>query len=137
MGTSISRFAAACALAAACAASPASRSTIDARPYRAYAHNSIGLVELAELQPDMDAYGALQTIRPQFLRVRPGSSLFRGEQPSIRVYVNGNYVGDLSALRTLYVRNIVSIRRLQRMEMHLAPVGGLRPDEGAILVTLR
>ena len=138
MVTSISRLAVVCALATACTLPAVSPSSTGARPYGTYAeHGTLGLVELAELQPDLDVYGAIERLRPQFLRVRPGASLLRGERPSIRVYVNGHYAGDISTLRTLYVRDVAGIRRLQRTEMILAPVGGLGPDEGAILVTLR
>jgi hypothetical protein len=138
MATSISRLAAVCALAAACASPAASPAPVTARPYSAYAaHGTLGLVELSQLQPDLDIYRAIEQVRPQFLRVRPGSSYLRGERPVIRVYINDNYAGDLSALRTLYVRDVVAVRRLQRTEMHLAPAGSLGPEEGAILVTLR
>ena len=138
MVTSISRLAAVGALAAACATPASSRAPVTARPYSTFApHGTLGLVELSRLQPDLDVYRAIEQIRPQFLRVRPGASFLRGERPVIRVYVNDNYAGDLSTLRNLYVRDVVAIRRLQRTEMHLAPSGGLGPDEGAILVTLR
>lgn len=134
MDTSISRLAAVCALAAACASS----APVTARPYSAFAMNgTLGLVELSRLRPDLDVYRAIEQLRPHFLRVRPGASYLRGERPVIRVYINHNYAGDVSTLRTLYVRDVAAVRRLQRTEMHLAPTGGLGPDEGAILVTLR
>lgn len=138
MVTSISRLAVVCALATACALPAASRSSVGARPYGTYAeHGTLGLVELSELQPDLDVYGAIERLRPQFLQVRPGGSFLRGERPVIRVYVNGHFAGDVSTLRSLYVRDVAGIRRLQRTEMILAPTGALGPDEGAILVTLR
>lgn len=138
MVSSISRIAAACLLAAACSTPAASRGSLQARPYGVFApHGTLGLVELAQLSPELDAYRALEHLRPDFLRLRPGTSLMRGERPTLHVYINGNYAGDVSALRTLYVRNITGIRRLQRTEMHLAPGGSLGPAEGAILVTTR
>ena len=139
MASPISRLALLCALAAGCAVPAASHDRTSYRPGRALAspHGVLGPEELSQLQPDLTALQALSLARPNFLQVRPGTYMLRNERPVIRVYINGNFAGDVSALSMIRVSDILSIRRLQRTEMHLVPSGGLGGDEGAIRVTLR
>ena len=100
-------------------------------------HGVIGAGELTQLQPDLTVLQALTILRPNFLQIRPGSYMLRNERPTLRVYINGNFAGDVSTLGMIRVHDVVSVRRLQRTEMHLVPGGALGSDEGAILVTLR
>ena len=138
MGSSISRLAVACALAAACASSEpggVARADLVPRGIPSGA-GTIGVADLSRVHPELDVYHALERIRPNFLRVRPGSHLLRTSTPHIRVYINGGYAGDVSVLRSIRVGDVASVRRLQATETHLLAGSEGEHEGGAILVTL-
>jgi hypothetical protein len=138
MGSSISRLAVACVLAAACAGAETAgtRSATLVPRGISPAPGTIGISDLSRVQPELDVYQALERIRPNFLRVRPGSHVLRTTSPRIRVYINGNYAGDVSTLRSIRVRDVASVRRLQATETHLLAGSEGENEGGAILVTL-
>jgi hypothetical protein len=139
MRSSISRLAVAFALAAGCAgADPAGprRAALVPRGVP-IGPSTIGVSDLSRVQPETDVYQALERIRPHFLRVRPGSHILRTASPRIRVYINGNYAGDVSVLRSIRVGDVASVRRLQATETHLLAGTDGENEGGAILVTLR
>jgi hypothetical protein len=138
MSSSISRLAAACVLAAACAGTDpggATRSVVSPRGVL-YGASAVGVDELSRVHPELDVYQALERVRPNFLRIRPGSHVLRTASPRIRVYINGNYAGDVSTLRSIRVRDVASVRRLQATETHLLAGAEGEHEGGAILVTL-
>lgn len=83
-----------------------------------------------------DAYSALERVRPFFLKPRPGSADARGEPRTIRVFIDGDFAGDEGVLRSIPVRDIESIRRVQP-SMAYATMGSLHMGDEVILVRLR
>ena len=83
-----------------------------------------------------DAYSAVQRLRPFFLTARPSSADVHGQVPRIRVFIDGDYAGDVDVLRSIPVRDIESIRRLQPL-MAYATMGSFHAGEETLLVRLR
>ena len=83
-----------------------------------------------------DAYSALARLRPFYLAPPPSSAEARGESRAIRVFIDGDFAGDEEILRSLPVRDIESIRRVQP-SMAYAAKGSLHMGDEVILVRLR
>lgn len=83
-----------------------------------------------------DAYSALERLRPFFLTPRPNSADARGERRTIRVFIDGDFAGDEEILRSIPVRDIESIRRVQPA-MAYATMGSLHMGDEVIMVRLR
>ena len=87
-------------------------------------------------EPLQNAYTAVERLRPLFLRARPGASDARGERQTVSVFIDGDFAGDLDVLRSIPVRDIESIRRMQPA-MAYATMGSLHTGDEILLVRLR
>ena len=83
-----------------------------------------------------NAYVAVERLRPLFFHVRPGAGDARGEPRTISVFIDGDFAGDLNVLRSLPVRDIESIRRVQPA-MAYATLGSLHMADEILMVRLR
>ena len=83
-----------------------------------------------------NAYSAIERLRPLFLRTRPGVGDARGEPGTISVFIDGDFAGDQEVLRSIPVRDIESIGRLQPA-MAYATLGSLHMADQILLVRLR
>ena len=83
-----------------------------------------------------NAYVAVERLRPLFLHVRPGAGDARGEPRTISVFIDGDFAGDLNVLRSIPVRDIESIRRVQPA-MAYATLGSLHMADEILMVRLR
>ena len=83
-----------------------------------------------------NAYVAIERLRPLFLQPRPGAGDARGEPRTISVFIDGDFAGDLNVLRTIPVRDIESIRRVQP-SMAYATMGSLHMADEILMVWLR
>ena len=101
----------------------------------AYSSDLLTWTELAA-EAHQDAYAALERLRPFFLQARPSSSDARGQTRTIRVFIDGDFAGDEEILRSIPVRDIESIRRVQPA-MAYATMGSLHMGDEVILVRLR
>ena len=77
-----------------------------------------------------DAFTAIQSLRPHWLRRRGPSSINAPQE--IRVYLNSNLMGGPSFLRNITIHSVKSIRYLNGMEA--TSRYGLDHGEGAILI---
>jgi hypothetical protein len=80
-----------------------------------------------------DAFNAVQSLRPQWLRVRGATSFANPEV--VKVYLDGSLLGGLDHLKSISVRSISSIRYLDGLEA--TNRWGLDHGMGAIVVTTR
>ncbi len=117
---------------AACAASPARDSRFTPTPF------SSDLITWNELaaKPLENAYSAVEHLRPLFLSPRPGPADARGQPRTIRVFIDGDFAGDEDVLRSIPVRDIESIRRVQPA-MAYATIGSLHMGDEVLMVRLR
>jgi len=115
---------------AACASS-------SGRRYSSVPHSSEVLTwrELAS-ETHQNAYVAVERLRPLFLQARPGAGDARGEPRTISVFIDGDFAGDLNVLRSIPVRDIESIRRVQP-SMAYATLGSLHMADEILMVRLR
>jgi len=115
---------------AACASS-------SGRRYSSVPHSSEVLTwrELSG-ETHQNAYVAVERLRPLFLRARPGTGDARGEPRTISVFIDGDFAGDLNVLRSIPVRDIESIRRVQP-SMAYATLGSLHMADEILMVRLR
>jgi len=115
---------------AACASS-------SGRRYSSVPHSSEVLTwrELAS-EAHQNAYVAVERLRPLFLQARPGAGDARGEPRTISVFIDGDFAGDLNVLRSIPVRDIESIRRVQP-SMAYATLGSLHMADEILMVRLR
>jgi len=107
------------------------------RPYAPVAYSSDLLTwnELAA-ETHQDAYSALERLRPFFLAPRPSSADVHGQPRTIRVFIDGDFAGDEEILRSIPVRDIESIRRVQPAIAY-ATMGSLHMGDEVIMVRLR
>ena len=91
--------------------------------------------ELAS-EAHQNAYVAVERLRPLFLQARPGAGDARGEPRTISVFIDGDFAGDLNVLRSIPVRDIESIRRVQPA-MAYATLGSLHMADEVLMVRLR
>jgi hypothetical protein len=90
--------------------------------------------QLANMEA-LNAYEALQRLKPAWLRPRGTSTLTEPEREGIRVYLDRVLVGDTEALKSVPVRTVQEIRFL---DSRMATVEfGTDHGFGAILVTTR
>lgn len=82
-----------------------------------------------------DAYSAIERLRPNFFHLRPGASVVRGQPPIVRVYINGDYAGDIETLRTIPAQSIESIRRV-RPVMAFTTLGTAKPADEVLMIRL-
>ena len=82
------------------------------------------------------AYVAVERLRPLFLQARPGAGDVRGEPRTISVFIDGDFAGDQNVLRSIPVRDIESIRRVQPT-MAYATLGSLHMADEILMVRLR
>ena len=122
--TTAALFSAACATSVGRQYSPA-----------AYSSDLLTWNELAA-ETHQDAYSALERVRPFFLTPRPSSADARGQPRTIRVFIDGDFAGDEEILRSIPVRDIESIRRVQPA-MAYATMGSLHMGDEVIVVRLR
>ena len=87
-------------------------------------------------EPHLNAYSAVERLRPLFLRTRPGAGDARGVPGTISVFIDGDFAGDQDVLRTIPVRDIESILRMQPA-MAYATMGSLHMGDQVLLVRLR
>jgi hypothetical protein len=85
--------------------------------------------------PRTNALEVVQTLRPQWLRVRGPTSFEATRESVIMVYVDGTRVGGPDVLRTIPVPNIESMQYLNPNEASARY--GFDHLNGAILVTTR
>ena len=83
-----------------------------------------------------NAYVAVERLRPLFLQARPGAGDVRGEPRTISVFIDGDFAGDQNVLRSIPVRDIESIRRVQPT-MAYATLGSLHMADEILMVRLR
>ena len=101
----------------------------------AYQSDLLTWTELAA-ETHQDAYSALARLHPFFLTPRPSSADAHGERRTIRVFIDGDFAGDEEILRTIPVREIESIRRVQPA-MAYATLGTQHLGDEVIMVRLR
>jgi hypothetical protein len=94
-----------------------------------------GVLTSAELQSAgySDMYTAVQSLRPEWLRVQ-GATSFMGQE-QIVVYLDGNRMGGVDSMRQLPAHTIASARFLSGMDA--AQRWGLDHGAGAILLFTR
>ena len=80
-----------------------------------------------------NAFLLVQSLRPQWLRVRGASSM--GARDAIRVYLDGSLLGGPEHLRQISTQSISSLRYLDGLEA--SQRWGLDHGAGAIVVTTR
>jgi hypothetical protein len=78
-----------------------------------------------------DAYSLVQSLRPQWLRVRGASSIASRE--TVRVYLDGSLLGGPDHLRQLSTHSINSLRYMDGLEA--SQRWGLDHGGGAIMVS--
>jgi hypothetical protein len=117
---------AALAALAACAPVQPGSSYVSPADYR---RASVLLSDEIDRSPSGTAYDAAERLRPAFLQSTRGSSA----QLERRVYVDGMWVGGLSALRTISPLTIREIRYLSAIEATAR--FGAGNGAGAVLVT--
>jgi hypothetical protein len=81
-----------------------------------------------------DAYAAVETLRPLWLRTRGPTSITQGQQ-SVQVYLDGSLMGDLDQLRRIPSHSVSSMRFLDGPEA--TQRWGLNHGLGAIVVATR
>lgn len=93
------------------------------------------VITTAEMQASghQDAFSLVQSLRPQWLRVRGPSSL-RGEE-TVKVYLDGSLLGHPDQLRQISTHSISSLRYLDGLEA--TQRWGLDHGAGAIVVSTR
>lgn len=113
-----------CVLTAGCSARAANGGT---------ARGDINVITNAELADSghADAYSLVQSLRPQWLRVRGTTSLSAPEV--VRVYLDGSLLGGPDQLRQLSTHSINSLRYLDGLEA--TQRWGLDHGAGAIVVS--
>ena len=121
---------AAAVLSAACASS--------AGPQHLSVPHSSEVLTWSELATEahQTAYVAVERLRPLFLQPRPGAGDVRGEPRTISVFIDGDFAGGLDVLRSIPVRDIESIRRVQPATAY-ATLGSLHLADEILLVRLR
>jgi hypothetical protein len=91
--------------------------------------------QIASYNSSANAYQIVQTLRPNWLAVRP-SSLTTESSNEVRVYVDGVRFGAApTALRQILVRNIESLRYFDRREA--ATRFGTGHTQGVIMIYTR
>jgi hypothetical protein len=80
-----------------------------------------------------DLYQVIQSLRPEWLRAQ-GATSFRGQE-QIQVYLDGNQMGGVEALRQIATRSISSVQFLTGLEA--TQRWGLNHGMGAIVVSTR
>ena len=80
-----------------------------------------------------DVFTTVQSLRPQWLQRRGGTSLRRSGE--IKVYLDGSLLGNTESLKQITTRSISTIRYFTGLEA--SERWGLDHDMGAILVTTR
>ena len=107
------------------------------RQYSSVPHSS-EVLTWSELSTEahQNAYVALERLRPLFLQPRPGAGDVRGEPRTISVFIDGDFAGDLNVLRSIPVRDIESIRRVQPSTAY-AILGSLHMADEILMVRLR
>ena len=83
-----------------------------------------------------NAYSAVERLRPLFLSVRPSSAYLDGRPRRIYVFINGNFAGDVDALKTLSIAAIESIQRVTASAAYIRE-GQIRSGDGVLLIRLR
>ncbi|MEX2152536.1 MAG: hypothetical protein WD825_04305 [Gemmatimonadaceae bacterium] len=113
-------------LLAACSAAPGARRSNAVDPF---------LITTEELQASRytTAFQVVQSVRPQWLRLRGPTSLKQGE--SVKVYLDGSLLGGPEQLQQITTRSISSIRFLDGNEATLR--WGLDHGQGALVVSTR
>jgi hypothetical protein len=107
------------------------------RQHSSIPHSS-DVVTWSELATEahQNAYVAVERLRPLFFHVRPGAGDARGEPRTISVFIDGDFAGGLDVLRSIPVRDIESIRRVQP-SMAYATLGSLHMADEILMVRLR
>ena len=107
------------------------------RQHSSIPHSS-DVVTWSELATEahQNAYVAVERLRPLFLQPRPGAGDARGEPRTISVFIDGDFAGDLNVLRSIPVRDIESIRRVQPSTAY-AILGSLHMADEILMVRLR
>lgn len=113
-------------LFAACSATPDARRSNAVDPF---------LITPEELQASRytTAFQVVQSLRPQWLRLRGPTSLGQGE--SVKVYLDGSLLGGPEQLQQITTRSISSIRFLDGNEA--TQRWGLDHGQGALVVSTR
>ena len=93
------------------------------------------LITTAELDASgyADAFTAVQSLRPAWLRIRGSTSLATRE--IVKVYLDGSLMGDTNHLRQISTHSISTLRYLDGLEA--TQRWGLDHGAGAILVSTR
>ena len=78
-----------------------------------------------------DAYSLVHALRPQWLRVRGTTSFAHPE--TIKVYLDGSLLGDVSQLRQIATHTITSLRYLDGLQA--TQRWGLDHGAGAIIIS--
>lgn len=87
-------------------------------------------------QAHENAYLAVERLRPLFFQTRPSAGDARGQARTISVFIDGDFAGNQEVLRTIPVRDIESIRRVQPA-MAYATMGSLHMADEILMVRLR
>ena len=95
---------------------------------------SVITVEEIQRSGAMNAYEAVERLRPFWLRSRNATSS-RGVPPSILVYINGTRLGGIDMLRRLEVIPVTSIRYMDAAAAKSLPGLASLRVEGAIMVS--
>ena len=88
-----------------------------------------------ESMETLNAYEALQRLRPSWLQPRGTVTMNAADREGIKVYLDRVLVGDIQNLRSVAVRNVEEIRFLDSRQA--TTQFGTGHTSGAILVTTR
>ena len=130
-------FAATAVITTAAIFSAACASSVGRQQYSSVPHSS-EMLTWSELSTEshQNAYVAIERLRPLFLQPRPGAGDVRGEPRTISVFIDGDFAGDQTVLRSIPVRDIESIRRVQPATAY-ATMGSLHMADEILMVRLR
>jgi hypothetical protein len=107
------------------------------RSSQSNARNRGAVISAQELATaaELNAFDAVQRLRPMWLRTRGPVSLSLQARAGVRVYINGSRRGQLEELRAFRATDIESITYLSAPEATLR--FGIDHSDGAILVILK
>ena len=92
----------------------------------------ITIVEIEQRGPFTNLYDLIMALRPRWLRSQGPDSFVAG-QGAVQVHIDGNWLGNVSTLRTLAAHGVTSVRWLGPVDA--AARFGLDHGHGAIVVS--
>ena len=91
--------------------------------------------ELQEHGQYANLYEVVEVLRPRWLRPQGGPDTFSGDIGQVQVHMDGNWLGDINALRGLSPSGVTSISWLRPLDA--SGRYGLDHSHGAIIISTR